>query len=100
MGQISHKLFLKFIKLRETACPGINLGIFRSFTTHPQTAIIMTKAVVLASRAGGILVHPHNLCFKLIFKKDFIYNIDIEILFLTLSFNNEVVNNVFSITNT
>ena len=60
----------------------------------------MTKAVVLASRAGGILVHPHNLCFKLIFKKDFIYNIDIEILFLTLSFNNEVVNNVFSITNT
>ena len=74
MGQISHKLILKFIKLRETAGPGINLGLFRSFTTHPQTAIIMTKAVVLASRAGGILVHPHNLCFKLhisglIFKK-------------------------------
>ena len=62
------------MKLLETTAPGFKLVFFRSPTRHPQTAIIMTKAVVLASRAGGILVHPHNLCFKLhisglIFKK-------------------------------
>ena len=65
MGKIFDKLFLKLMKLRETAAPGTNLGLFRSSTRHPQTAIIMTRAVVLTSIAGGILVHPHNLCFKL-----------------------------------
>ena len=53
------------MKLRETAAPGIDPGLFGSSTRQPERTMIKTRTVVLTIRAEAIVVDPHNLCFYL-----------------------------------
>ena len=53
------------MKLRETAAPGIDPGLFGSSTRQPERTMIKTRTVVLTFRAEAIVVDPHNVCFNL-----------------------------------